>query len=92
VVITRHEPSRAIEFIRLSPGVRMTRLDIHLAPDGPEHTIAIWTQTMTALSPEGNSYIDCYEDSAYSREIETLEKLLNHILQTGTMPNMPENG
>ena len=86
-VVTRYEPCRAIEFIRLAPGLRITRLDIHLAGDGPEGTIATWTQTMTALSPEGNSYIDRYGDSSYSQEIKILEDMLNHYLQTGTMVN-----
>ena len=69
------------------PDVRITRLDIHLAGDGPEGTIATWTQTMTALSPEGNSYIDRYGDSSYSQEIKIIEDMLNHYLQTGTMLN-----
>jgi hypothetical protein len=90
-VVSRYEPCRAIEFIRLAPGVRISRLDIHLAADGPEQSIATWTQTMTALSPEGNAYIDCYGDSSYSQEISVLEKLLNHYLQTGTMLNISKH-
>ena len=91
-VVTRYEPCRAIEFIRLAPGIRITRLDIHLAGDGPEHTIATWTQTMTALSPEGNSYIDRYDDSSYSQEIKTIEDMLNHYLQTGRMLPTADHG
>jgi hypothetical protein len=82
-VVSRYEPVRAIAFVRFSPGNRITRLDIHLAADGPMHTIATWTQTMTALSPEGNAYIDHYGDSSYTQEINTLEHLLNYYLQTG---------
>jgi len=91
-VVTRYEPCRAIEFIRLAPGLRITRLDIHLAGDGPEGTIATWTQTMTALSPEGNSYIDRYGDSSYSQEIRIIAEMLNHYLQTGTMLNAAAHG
>jgi hypothetical protein len=91
-VVTRYEPCRAIEFIRLAPGLRITRLDIHLAGDGPDRTIATWTQTMTALSPEGNSYIDHYGDSSYSQEIRIIEEMLNHYLQTGTMLNAAGHG
>jgi hypothetical protein len=91
-VVSRYEPCRTIEFIRFAPGVRISRLDIHLTADGPQRTIATWTQTMTALSAEGNSDIDRYGDSSYSHEIELLEKLLNHYLQTGTMLPMPELG
>ena len=82
-VVSRYEPVRAIAFVRFSPGIRITRLDIQLAADGPEDTIATWTQTMTGLSPEGNAYLDRYGDSAYTHEIETLEGLLEHYLQTG---------
>jgi hypothetical protein len=82
-VVSRYEPVRAIAFIRFSPDVRITRLDIHLAADGPTRTIATWTQTMTALSPEGDAYIDRYGDSSYTQEIKTLEHLLNHYLKTG---------
>ena len=91
-IVSRYEPWRAIEFIRFSPGVRIARLDIHLAADGPEGTIATWTQTLTALGPEGNAAIDRYGDSSYGREIETLEKLLNHYLRTGARLEMPEHG
>lgn len=88
-VVARYEPCRAIEFIRMSPGVRISRLDIHLAADGPQGTVAVWTQTLTALSPEGNSYIDRYGLSSYSQEIKVLEELLNHYLKTGCMSPMP---
>jgi len=82
-VVSRYEPFRAIAFVRFSPGNRVTRLDIHLAPDGSTHTIATWTQTVTALSPDGNVYIDRYGNSSYIQEIKTLEHLLNHYLKTG---------
>jgi hypothetical protein len=88
-VVTRYEPCRAIEFIRFAEGVRITRLDVHLAGDGPDSTIATWTQTMTALSPEGNSYIDHYDDASYSREISHLENMLNHYLKTRTPLTLP---
>ena len=88
-VVSRYEPFRAIAFVRFSPGIRVTRLDIQLAPDGQTATIATWTQTMTALSPEGSAYIDRYGKSSYSLEIKVLDKLLNHYLQTGTMLKMP---
>lgn len=91
-IVSRYEPWRAIEFIRFSPGARIARLDIHLAADGPEGTIATWTQTLTALGPEGNAAIDRHGDSSYSREVEMLEKLLNHYLKTGTRLEMPEHG
>ena len=84
-VITRYEPWRAIEFIRLAPGIRITRLDIHLAGDGEQKTLAAWTQTMTALSPEGNSYIDRYDAASFHRDIRHLEGMLNHYLRSGTM-------
>jgi len=88
-VVTRYEPCRAIEFIRFAAGVRITRLDVRLAGDGPDRTIATWTQTMTALSPEGNSYMDRYDDMSYRQEISHLETMLNHYLQTGTILAMP---
>jgi hypothetical protein len=91
-VVTRYEPCRAIEFIRFATGVRITRLDVRLAGDGPDRTIATWTQTMTALSLEGNSYIDRYNDASYRQEISHLETMLNHYLQTGTMVAMPGHG
>ena len=91
-VVARYEPCRAIEFIRFAADVRITRLDVHLAGDGPDRTIATWTQTMTALSPEGNSYMDRYDDTSYRQEISHLETMLNHYLQTGTMLAIPGHG
>ena len=90
-VVTRYAPCRAIEFIRFAAGDRITRLDVRLAGDGPDRTIATWTQTMTALSPEGNSDMDRYSDGSYRQEISHLENMLNHYLQTGTIMDMHGN-
>jgi hypothetical protein len=46
---------------------------------------------MTALSPEGNSYMDRYHEASYRQEISHLENMLNHYLQTGTILDMHGN-
>ncbi len=82
--VSRYEPDRAIEFVRFTHDVKITRLNIHLESEG-DRTVATWTRTMTALSAEGNAIIENIGQDAYKTEVAMLEEMLNHYLKTGRM-------
>ena len=81
-VVSRYEPVRTIAFVRFSPVTVLPGWIFTWQLTDHAHHRHL-DQTMTALSPEGNAYIDRYGDSSYTQEINTLEHLLNYYLQTG---------
>ena len=88
-VVCRYERDRAIEFIRVTPGVKVNRLDISLAAAGSV-TRSIWTHTYTGLSAAGNQWIRRLTDETFGLEKAAVEKMLNHYLATGAMLNMAD--
>jgi len=83
-VVCRYEQDRAIEFIRVAPGLKVNRLDISLS-DAAGGTQALWTNTYTGLSKAGNRWIRHLTDEAFGQEKAAVEKMLNHYLKTGAM-------
>jgi hypothetical protein len=88
-VVCRYEKDRAIEFIRVTPGFKVNRLDISLT--GVEKTtVATWTHTYTGLSEAGNQWIHNLTDDGFNAEKAALEKMLNHYLKSGAMLKMAD--
>ncbi len=81
-VVCRYETDRAIEFIRVTPGLKVNRLDVHLTAVD-EGTRSIWTNTYTGLSEAGNQWIRNVTDDAFALEKAAVEEMLNHYLKTG---------
>ena len=88
-VVCRYETNRAVEFIRLAPGLKVNRLDIRLTAT-VQGTLAVWTNTYTGLSEPGNRWILNLTDEAFDSEKAAIEKMLNHYLKTGAMLRMDE--
>jgi|WetSurMetagenome_2_1015567.scaffolds.fasta_scaffold21078_4 hypothetical protein len=83
-VVDRFEPNHFIQFIKFAES-RVIRYSITLT-DHPDGTTALaWEQTITALTEEGNHYIETFRDDVFGVRIKMLEKLLNHYLSTGEM-------
>lgn len=87
--VSRYEPDRAIEFVRVTPDVKLTRLNIHLTPRGNK-TLAVWTRIVTALSPSGNAVVESFRKTGYEAEVRMMEKMLNHFLITGSALDIPD--
>ena len=88
-VVGRYEENRAVEFIRVTPGMKVNRLDISLSVEG-RGTRSIWTNTYTGLSEAGNQWIRSLTDEAFGLEKAAVEKMLDHYLATGTMLKMAD--
>jgi len=88
-VVSRYEKNRAIEFIRVTPGLKVNRLDISLAALDTG-TRSIWTNTFTGLSEAGNQWIRNLTDETFGLEKVAVEKMLNHYLKTGAMLKMAD--
>ena len=81
--ITRYEPPRAIEFVRVSWNVAVVKLDIALEPDGNTGTLVRMAHTYTALSRAGELAIDARTPAIHEQEMREGERMLNHYLSTG---------
>jgi len=82
--VDRYEKNKLIQFVRFA-GSRVIRYCITLTGNSDGTTNALWEQTITALNEEGNSYVENFSDHDYQNLIHSLEKMLNHYLETGEM-------
>ena len=88
-VVCRYVKDQAIAFIRVTPGMKVNRLDISLtAADNGSRSI--WTNTYTGLSEAGNQWIRKLTDEAFELEKTAVESMLNHYLETGSMLKMAD--
>ena len=83
-VVSRYEPPRAIEFIRTNPW-RVVHFAIHCTDDGTHRSLWQWSQTITAISDEGEAMLAHTNEGDYTKRIKALEAMLEHYLTTGTM-------
>lgn len=83
-VITRHDPSaHVVEFVKVTPGRTVGRIEITLRPDGPQRTVADVTYQYTALSEDGEAFVHDFTEEAYIDFMQAWERQLNHYLHTG---------
>ena len=85
-VVSRYEPPRLIEFVRVST-MRAIRYTITLQPIENGKTEAEWRQVITGLTEEGDRLIEQEPGEAYRAQMERLAEMLNHYLKTGRRPS-----
>lgn len=83
-VVSRYEPPRCIEFVRVNP-LRSIRYSITLLSLPNGCTRALWTQVITGLNAEGDAFVAGVTDEGFTAEMRVLEQMLNHYLKTGEM-------
>lgn len=83
-VVSAYEKDRAIEFVRLTPGEKVVRLEIRLDGTRGGGTRLSWRKVFTGLSPEGNRVVAAMAD-AFGPETDAIARMLDHYLTTGTM-------
>ncbi|HJV22693.1 MAG TPA: hypothetical protein VJ570_08350 [Holophagaceae bacterium] len=72
-----------IRFSVTAPGSHLLDLVLGLEAAGEGARLA-WTYTLLALTPEGETFLDAYEE-AFRPKMELLERRLRHWLRTGTL-------
>lgn len=88
--ISRYEPDRAVEFVRVAWNVAVVKLDIALEPEGSGRTRARMTHTYTALSQAGELLIEALTPELHEQQMRTGEQMLNHYLRTGQKLARPD--
>ena len=87
-VTVRHDPQDwVVEFVKISPGTTVGRIEIQLedAPDGG--TFAYVSYAYTALSEAGRSFIESFTEERYEEFMHEWEAALNyHLTNGGKLP------
>lgn len=81
-VVSRYEPPKYIEFVRIN-SIRSIRYSIEIIQQDGESSHAVWKQVITGLNTEGDNFVNNYRDEAYYEEMRILQNMLNHFLKTG---------
>ncbi len=81
--ITRHEPDRFAEMIKLTPGVTACKLQIEVRASGSGSQATI-TYMHTSLGPEGDAFIESFTEAFYDKFMRDWEARMNHYLKEGT--------
>lgn len=83
-VVSRYEPPRAIEFIRIN-ALRVVRYSIELDSAEAGRSSWTWSQTLTGLNDPGDALIASGTPASFAEKIAGIERRLNHFLSTGQM-------
>ena len=81
--VSRYEPNRCIEFVRFTPGEKIVRLDIWLAPTASGHCDLLWRKIFTGLSQNGNRVVETLANNQFEIESQMIQRMLDHYLKTG---------
>lgn len=73
-----------VAYIAVTPTIRVTAIEIRCEPDGASHTKAHVTYAVTALSDDGNRYVDSFSEDHYRNWMMQWEMAINHYLQHGS--------
>lgn len=83
-LITQHDAENYnVQFARITPGSRVTKVDIALRDNGDDTTSVTITYSVTSLSEEGNRFVDEYTQESFSRGMQWWEQSMNHYLTSG---------
>jgi hypothetical protein len=74
---------RKIDFTRFTPGSRTCVLKVAVTPKGSTESNVEITYTYTAITEEGNAWIDNFTEDAFHAAVTFWERSMNHFLKTG---------
>jgi hypothetical protein len=81
-IVTEHDSSaHLVEMLKVVPGHTVTRLRISLRPRGPAQSHAEITYSWTALSAEGESFVQGRTEQAWAAFMREWEEELNTFLR-----------
>ena len=89
-IITRYEPmAYSIEYQRIEPGMKIGRIHVRLTETPPGRTSATVEYVYTALSQEGNEFVEGFSEIGYQHFIQLWQNAIHHYLHTGKTPHHP---
>ena len=82
-IVSRYEPSRRLELVRIIEETLVIHFRINLIDDGDGTCTGIWKLTFTALNESGNMMVDTLPDN--NPDLERAIKGLEYFLEKGQM-------
>jgi hypothetical protein len=83
--VTQYQPELfQIEFLRVTPGEHVVRINIMLVPVDTDATLTTISYQYTALSEAQNRFIEEELEKSFRSSMMWWEKAINHYLNTGT--------
>ncbi len=83
LIIRRDDENRLTEFARITPGIKTARLVVSATDNGTEQSRVNISYTFTALSEDGNYFIDNFTEENFVQDMKFWEAAMNHYLKTG---------
>jgi hypothetical protein len=83
LITKRDDQNYETEFARITPQSRIGCLTVRIESGGQQTSRMHITYTFTALSEEGNQFIDNFTEQNFVKDMQFWEATLNHYLKTG---------
>ena len=85
-IITKHDPiKRQVEFVRVTPVSRASILTVDISEKDERTSYVDITYTYTAITEEGNQFIDNYTEEFFQTNLKHWEESMNYFVETGKM-------
>ena len=83
-LITRRDDQNCeTEFARITPGSRIANLTVRIEAGGNHTSRMHIAYTFTALTEEGNQFIENFTEENFVKDMKFWEASMNHYLETG---------
>jgi len=84
-IITYEREQAHVTYFNVLPGSHTSWIDVRCEPAGTQASTAYITYALTALTPQGNSYLDAFTQEYYQTWILSWQKAISHYLLHGQM-------
>lgn len=84
-IIAYEREQAHVTYVNVLPDVYTSRIDVRCEPDGTEASHVCVTYTLTALTPQGNEYIERFTQEHYQAYILSWEAAIESYLLHGHM-------
>jgi len=84
-IVSRYEPSSAIEFCRVAAATRACHLRIALEDHGDGTTTLEWLYQNTAIDEPGRDWVSRYSADRFRSDMDGMTERLQHYLEAGEM-------
>ena len=75
-----------VSYLNVLPDSHMSRIEVSCEAEGTQATLACITYTLTALTPQGNIYLDEFTQEYYQDYISSWETAITHYVLYGQTP------
>jgi hypothetical protein len=84
-IIAYDREQMQISYLNVAPTSHLSRIDVGCAATGTQATSATITYTLTALTTQGNAYLDGFTAEHYRAYIAAWERAISHYLAHGRL-------